>query len=208
VRKLRRSQPNHKSKKSTSNVSEPIPEKTARKTTVSLALDSDIISKLRKDADESKLSLNAKINLVLRKHVDFYKMTEDNKAIILPIQLHQFFLDEIDETKYVRKAQELTKYFLTSLITQQQRPLTFDTLVSFLFEGIAKNAGNISHVSRYVDQKDGKTCLFFRHDYDLKWSRILGAIYTQSIEHFLHYTTSCEYFTNGLEIRILDKDLH
>jgi hypothetical protein len=193
MRKLRASNTDDDLKNSKSSMNETTPKKASLKTTISFALDSDIVRKLKKEAEESSQSLNAKTNAILRKYIDFYKMTED-------------FLDEIDETKYAKKAEELTRYFLTSLITQQQKPLTFDSLVSFLFEGIAKNAGNISHVSRYVDEKDGKTCLFFRHDYDIKWSRILGSIYSQAIEHFSQYTTRCEFFENGLEIKILRPD--
>jgi uncharacterized protein (DUF4415 family) len=51
---------------------------TSKKTNVTLALDARVIRELRKEAKESQQSLNVKINAILRKHVNYYRMVELN----------------------------------------------------------------------------------------------------------------------------------
>jgi hypothetical protein len=46
----------------------------------------------------------------------------------------------------------------------------------------------------------------FVHDYDLKYSRILAAVFSRHIEHLLHYNTMSRAFSKGLEIKILEKN--
>ena len=88
-------------------------------------------------------------------------------------------------------------------MAQKHLLLTLDNVVNFFFQGLATNGWAVSNVSQYLDP-DGRTCLLFRHDYNEKRSRIIGASLKEVIEHLLHYHTTSKFFSNGVEIKILE----
>jgi uncharacterized protein (DUF4415 family) len=180
-------------------------EKNGRKVNVTLALDERIVKELRREAQESQQSLNVKINAVLRKHVDYYRMIELNKAAIIQPATHQFFLNEVDEAKYIEHLKEIGKGVISSLLVQKGLAPTLDRLVAYIFGEVCVYGGAIRNVSKYTDEEDGRICIFYRHDYDEKWSRIIAAVFSDLFEKTLHCTTATRIFPNSMEIKILEK---
>ncbi len=176
-----------------------------RKVNVTIAIDDSIINEIRKEANESGQSLNTRINAILRKHTNFYRMVEVNGGVILHPKLAQFMVDEIDEAKFTDIYKKIGNYSIESLFVTKGIPITFENFCKFYFEELAVYAGAIKSVSRLIDV-DGKTYLYFIHNYDWKWSRILSAVFSSHIEDLLHYHTISKPFQNGMTIKILEKD--
>jgi hypothetical protein len=131
-------------------------------------------------------------------------MTEVNGGVILHPKLAQFMMDEIDEAKFIDIYKMIGDYSIESLFVERRIPITLDNFCKFYFEEIAVYAGAIKSVSKHVDG-DGKTYLYFIHNFDWKWSRIISAVFSHHIEDLLHYHTISKPFQNGTTIKIIEK---
>ncbi|MEO9295019.1 MAG: hypothetical protein ABI347_05410 [Nitrososphaera sp.] len=177
-----------------------------KKTNVTIALDDYIFKEIRKEAEDSRQSLNALVSNVLRKHINFYRTAELTGVVIVPPNVFQFFINETDEGQFVKEMTKAGTDLVPSFFAQKGIPLTFENIVKISFEEVAVRGGVIRSVSKYLDKQDGKTCLFFRHDFNIKWSRILSAAFSYHIEHLLHYHTTSKIFSNSVELKILEQN--
>ncbi len=177
------------------------------KTTVSLALDAGVVKEIQKQAKEYDVSFNARVNAILTKYVMFFAVIEQDHAAVIPRKLHQFFVDEIDEAKYTVELKKIGTDIIDAMFVRTGLANTLDNLIDFTFKGICVNGGSITSVKRYVDEADGKTCLYFTHDYGTKWSRILSAAFQNHIETVLHCHTTSTLFPEGFEVKILEEGL-
>jgi hypothetical protein len=144
----------------------------------------------------------------LEKYITFFALTEQDRAAIIPHKLHQFFVNEIDETKYTEELKKIGTEIVHAMFVRAGIPSNLDSLVDFTFRGLCVNGGSITSVRKYVDKADGKTCLYFTHDYGPKWSRILCAAFQNHLEMVLHCHTSSTLFPEGFEIKIMEKELN
>jgi hypothetical protein len=80
--------------------------KDRKKTNITIALDDYIFKEMRKEAEDSRQSLNALVSDVLRKHINFYRTAELTGVVIVPPNVFQFFINETDEKQLVK---EMTK---------------------------------------------------------------------------------------------------
>lgn len=174
------------------------------KVTVSLALDRDVVTAVKEDAEENRMSFNARVNAILEKYIKFFALTEQERSAIIPRNLHQFFIDEIDGAKYAAELKKIGTDVIDALFVRSGLANTLDNLIEFTFRGLCVNGGSITSVRKYIDEEDGKTCLYFTHDYDAKWSRILSAAFMHHIETVLHCNTTSKIFPEAFEIKILD----
>jgi len=180
-------------------------DKTSKKVTVSLALDELVVEEIRKQADKSQVSFNARVNTILEKYVKFFMLAEQDRVAIIHPSTHQFFLNEIDEAKYTAELKRLATETIDGIFTQTGIRPTLDNMIKHVFENICVNGGSIRTVKKYFDE-DRRLCLFFMHDYDLKWSRILSAAFAHHIQSLFHYHITIKVFSKGFEIKILERD--
>jgi hypothetical protein len=180
--------------------------KKTKKITVSLALDENVVEEIKAQAAKMEQSFNARVNAILEKYVRFFMHVEQERAAIITRSTHQFFVDEIDEQKYTAELKRLGTDIIDAMFVQTGMANTIDNLVKFTFEGLCVNGGSITSVKKYVDEEGGKMCLYFTHDYGLKWSRILSAAFAHHIQSVLHCHTTTKLFSEGFEIKILEKN--
>ena len=176
-----------------------------KKTTITLALDDNVVEAIRGEAKELEQSLNGRINAILRKHVSFWRDVELNGAAIIPHHTHEFIVREVNEQKYCEEMKKIGNGLISFLLEQKAIPLTLEDVAGYVFGELCVNGGSIKNYSLYVDARDGKTCLFFRHDYDEKWSRILAEAFPDFLNRLFQYHMQTRVFPNGLEVKILDK---
>jgi hypothetical protein len=185
---------------------ETLQEKKEKKVTVSLALDDFVVKQIKKQSAEMDQSFNSRVNSILEKYVNFFAQLERDRPAIMPKSLHQFFIDKTDEAEYTSELRRLGDGFIQALFVQTGLAPTIDNLVQFVFELICVNTGSIRSVKSYVDDEDGRICLYFTHDYNTKWSRIISAAFAHLIETVLHLHTKIEVFSESFEIKILEKE--
>jgi len=154
------------------------------------------------------MSFNARVNEILAKYITFFAVTEQDRAAIIPRSLHQFFVNEIDELKYTNELKNMGTEIIHAMFVRAGIANTLDNLIDFTFKGLCVNGGSITSVRKYIAEADGKTCLYFTHDYGMKWSRILSAAFQNHVEIVLHCHTSSTLFPEGFEIKLLEEGMY
>jgi hypothetical protein len=158
-----------------------------KKSNITLAIDAEILDMLKNIAEGEGLSINAKINSVLWKYVTFNKYVEQDCSLIIPSRSVNFFIENIDEEKWIQEyidtLEEIVPFFFLELKTIQ----TLENTLKVVFDRLLLYGGSYKGYSSHADS-DGNLNLVFRHEYNIKWSRILSAVYARFIEKTLGHT--------------------
>jgi len=158
-----------------------------KKSNITLAIDAEILDILKNIAEAEGLSINAKINSVLWKYVTFNKYVEQDCSLIIPSRSVNFFIENIDEEKWIQEyidtLEEIVPFFFLELKTIQ----TLENTLKVVFDRLLLYGGSYKGYSSHADN-DGNLNLVFRHEYNIKWSRILSAVYARFIEKTLGHT--------------------
>jgi hypothetical protein len=161
-------------------------EKT-KKSTITLSLDTEILDVLKNMAESEGLSINSKINSILWKHITFNKYVEQDCSLIIPSRSVNFFIANIDEEKWIQEysdtLEEIVPFFFLELKTTQ----TLENTLKVVFDRLLLYGGSYKGYSSHEDNS-GNLNLVFRHEYNIKWSRILSAAYSRFIEKTLGHT--------------------
>ena len=158
-----------------------------KKSNITLAIDTEILDILKNMAESEGLSVNSKINSVLWKYITFNKYVEQDCSLIIPSRSVNFFIENIDEEKWIQEytdtLEEIVPFFFLELKTMQ----TLENTLKVVFDRLLAYGGSYKGFSSHADN-NGNLNLVFRHEYNIKWSRILSAVYTRFIEKTLGYT--------------------
>jgi hypothetical protein len=158
-----------------------------KKSNITLAIDAEILQLLKNIAEGEGLSINAKINSVLWKHVTFNKYVEQDCSLIIPSRSVNFFIENIDEEKWIQEyidtLEEIVPFFFLELKTIQ----TLESTLKVVFDRLLLYGGSYRGYSSHADN-NGNLNLVFRHEYNIKWSRILSTVYARFIEKTLGHT--------------------
>jgi hypothetical protein len=159
--------------------------KSNKKSNITLAIDTEIVNTLKNIAEGEGLSINSKINSILWKYTSFYKYVEQDSSLIIPSRSVNFFIENIDEDKWIKEysnmLDEIVPFFFLELKTAQ----TLENTLKVVFDRLLAYGGSYKGYSCHVD-KDGNMNLVFQHEYGIKWSRILSAVYARFIQKTLN----------------------
>ena len=156
-----------------------------KKSNITLAIDAEIQDIVKNIAEGEGLSINSKINSILWKYITFYKYVEQDSSLITPSRSVHFFIENIDEDKWIEEysdmLEEIVPFFFLELKTAQ----TLENILKVVFDRLLAYGGSYKGYSCHGD-KDGNMNLVFQHQYGIKWSRILSAVYTRFIQKTLN----------------------
>jgi hypothetical protein len=159
--------------------------KSSKKSNITLAIDTEVQNIVKNIAEGEGLSINSKINSILWKYVTFYKYVEQDGSLIVPSRSVHFFIENIDEEKWIEEysnmLDEIVPFFFLELKTTQ----TLENILKVVFDRLLAYGGSYKGYSCHMD-KDGNMNLVFQHEYGIKWSRILNAVYTRFIQKTLN----------------------
>jgi hypothetical protein len=159
--------------------------KSSKKSNITLAVDTEILNILKNISEGEGLSINSKINSILWKYTFFYKYVEQDCSLIIPSRSVRFFIENIDEEKWIQEysdaLEEIVPFFFLELNTAQ----TLENTLKVVFDRVLAYGGSYKGYSCHNDN-DGYLNLVFRHEYGVKWSRILSAVYTRFINRTLN----------------------
>jgi hypothetical protein len=159
--------------------------KNNKKSNITLAIDTEIVNTLKNIAEGEGLSINSKINSILWKYISFYKYVEQDNSLIVPSRSVNFFIENISEEKWIQEysnmLEEIVPFFFLELKTAQM----LENTLKVVFDRVLAYGGSYKGYSWHED-KDGYINLVFRHEYGIKWSRILSTVYTGFIKKTLN----------------------
>jgi hypothetical protein len=157
----------------------------SKKSNITLSIDTETGNMLKNMAEGEGLSMNSKINSILWKYVTFYKYVEQDSSLIIPSRSVRFFIENIDEDKWIEEysdtLEEIVPFFFLELKTAQ----TLENTLKVVFDRLLAYGGSYNGYSYHMDKNDNMN-LVFRHEYGIKWSRILSAVYIRFIQKTLN----------------------
>lgn len=156
-----------------------------KKSNITLAIDTEIQTIIKNIAEGEGLSINSKINSILWKYVTFYKYVEQDGSLIIPSRSVNFFIENIDEEKWIEEYTDTLEEIVPFFFLELQAEQTTENTLKVVFDRLLVYGGSYKGYSSHVDN-DGYLNLVFRHEYGMKWSRILSRAYTQFIQRTLN----------------------
>jgi hypothetical protein len=159
--------------------------KNNKKSNITLAIDSEIQNVIKNISEAEGLSVNSKINSILWKYISFYKYVEQDTSLIVPSRSVNFFVENIDEDKWMKEYSDMLEEIIPFFFLELNAAQTLENTLKVVFEQLLAYGGSYKGYSCHVDE-DGNMNLVFRHEYGMKWSRILSAVYTRFIQRTLH----------------------
>jgi hypothetical protein len=182
-------------------------EKASRRTPITLALDDRILTEIKQSAQQSGESINSKVNNILTKYAYFDRYTEQESALNLPGKdIVTTVLDNIEENKLIEEYKTIILDAIPSDLLQKKVNLNLENCIKYVFDGECIQGGSYQKFSYYRDN-DGYLSLEFKHIYPTKWSRIIGAAFVYLIETFLGYRSTLIILSDGLVLKIADKNI-
>lgn len=165
----------------------------------------DILEQLREEAESKNISVNSLINSLLEKHLFYYKLIEKKGMVVIPRRNFQFMLDNVEESvlkeNFRRNEFETCNRFLST-----RNYLRFDQFIDYFLDGLGVAGGFFDNYSIEKDDS-GHTIVLIEHDYNSKWSSIIGSILCEILHESFNYHTQCLYFDKTITIKILEKKL-
>ena len=73
-----------------------------KKSNITLAIDTEIVDMQKGMAESEGLSINSKINSILWKYMIFYKYVDQDNSLVIPSRSVNFFIENIDEEKWIK----------------------------------------------------------------------------------------------------------
>jgi hypothetical protein len=113
-------------------------------------------------------------------------------------------VDKIDENDLLEDFKINSIDLILTIFIEQNISITLQNLIKFCFESIGMHAGFWHSFSHYTDQ-EGHECLLFRHNYWIKWSKVLskGILHLLNVQFGFHAETTL--FSSRVMIKILEK---
>jgi hypothetical protein len=156
-----------------------------KKSNITLAIDREIQNKLKNISEAEGLSINSKINSILWKYISFYKYVEQDSSLIVPSGSVNFIIENIDEDKWIKEYSEMLEEIVPFFFLELKTTQTLENTLKVVFDRLLAYGGSYKGYSCHLDG-DGNMNLVFRHEYGMKWSRILSAVYTRFIQRTLN----------------------
>ena len=163
------------------NNKKPSFSKNGKKSNVTLSIDTEVQNVLKNIAEGEGLSINSKINSILCKYVSFYKYVEQDGSLIIPSRSVDFFIENIDEEKWIQEYSDTLEEIVPFFFLELKPEKTLENTLKVVFDRLLAYGGSYKGYSCHVDN-DGYLNLVFRHEYGIKWSRILSTVYTRFIQ--------------------------
>jgi hypothetical protein len=159
--------------------------KNGKKSNITLAIDTEVQNVLKNIAEGEGLSINSKINSILWKYISFYKYVEQDGSLIIPSRSVNFFIENIDEEKWIQEYSDTLEEIVPFFFLELKAEKTLENTLKVVFDRLLAYGGSYKGYSCHVDN-DGYLNLVFRHEYGIKWSRILSTVYTRFIQKTLN----------------------
>jgi hypothetical protein len=175
------------SNRSGRNNRDPSPCERIKKSTISLALDAETLDKLKNMAEGEGLSINSKINSVLWKYITFNKYVEEDGSLIIPSRSVNFFIENIDEERWIQEYSDTLDEIVPFFFLELKTIPTLENTLRIVFDRLLLYGGSYKGCSCNADN-NGNLNLVFRHEYNIKWSRILSVAYSRFIERTSGHT--------------------
>jgi hypothetical protein len=175
-----------------------------KKTTITLSLNQGVMDELKEEADKEQISLSAKVSKILSKHIVTYRFSQDIKSVFITQKTFSLIVEQIQEDLLLDDFTNNALDFIPTVFHAKNIPFTIDNIIKYALGGAALDGGIYDHFQHYKDS-EGFTILVMRHNFGLKWSRILSRGQADLIENMLGCHTSSTILPSSVIIKVSPK---
>jgi hypothetical protein len=180
--------------------------KSNKKTTITFAIDNKILKIIREDANSHKISINAKINEILLRYALCYRYTEAGEAIIFPPAAMELLLNTFEEDTLVRLYSSVVNDLVPSMLLENRLALNLKNWIEYVFKGQLLFGGSYQAFSYFKDE-EGHVNFVFRHQYGIKWSRVISTVYVEFLEKTLNIHTTSSILPSSVTIKTVERNI-
>jgi hypothetical protein len=156
-----------------------------RRVTVNLFIEEGIVNSLRQDAQDKRVSLNARIN----------EIVSTQFAV---------FIELMDEEKTAEIMQTDGTATMLAYFQHNNIPITLDSIIEVAFANVSIASGVCTKFTQHIDE-EGYRCLVFDHRYGIKWSRIIAKVFSYLLEKTCNVNISATLLPNTIALKIIDR---
>jgi hypothetical protein len=172
-----------------------------KKTTITLAIKQNVLDELKEEADKDQTSLSAKVSMILSKHIVTYRFSQDIKSVFVSEKTFSLIVNQINEELLLDDFTNNAIDFIPTVFLAKNIPFTLDNIIKYALRGAGLDGGIYNHLHHYKDQK-GFTNIVMRHNFGLKWSRILSKGQSHLIEKMLGCQTSSIILPSSVTLKV------
>jgi hypothetical protein len=180
--------------------------KSDKKTTITLAIDNRILKIIRDDANSHKISVNAKINDIVLRYALCYRYSEAGGGIIFPPAAMELLLNTFEEDTLAHLYSSVIDDLVPSMLLENRLALSLKNWVEYVFEGMLLFGGSYQGFSYFKDE-EGHVNFVFRHQYGIKWSRIISTVYMEFLEKSLNIHTTSSILPSSVTIKTVERNI-
>ena len=180
--------------------------KSDKKTTITLAIDNRILKIIREDANSHKISVNAKINDIVLRYALCYRYSEVGGGIIFPPAAMELLLNTFEEDTLVRLYSSVIDDLVPSMLLENRLALSLKNWTEYVFKGMLLFGGSYQGFSYFKDE-EGHVNFVFRHQYGIKWSRIISTVYMEFLEKSLNIHTTSSILPSSVTVKTVERNI-
>jgi hypothetical protein len=172
-----------------------------KKTIITLSLNQDVLDELKEESVKEQISLSAKVSKILSKHIVTYRFSQDTKSVFVTQKTFNLIIEQVDEDLLLDDFTNNALDFVPTVFYAKNIPFTIDNIIKYALIGAGLEGGIFNHFHYYNDS-EGFTNLVMRHNFGLKWSRILSKGHARLIEKMLGCHTLSTIFSSSVIIKV------
>lgn len=158
---------------------------------LTLSIDDTIYDAIKNKAQKENQSINAVINQVFSKHLQFHRYLEEQHHVILPLEMFVSVVDLVGEKEILNTLTIHASEIIPSLFAHHNIPYTLENLIEYFLKGPMILGGAYSLID--IIQNETKTTITLEHKKGQLWSKVLGKGLCNIIQNYFGY--ECDYET-------------
>lgn len=143
-----------------------------KKESVSFRLDSFMLSRLRKEADEKVISVNMLVNQIIKHHIDWHSIAP--KAGFVPVRkyLITHLLDNLSEDQVKGIAEQIARTTNMECLMLLKNKISIESALDFIESWL-----RASDIAYRHERTEFKHTFVIQHNMGQRWSIYLGELY-------------------------------
>ena len=158
-------------------------------------IDKELIDRLKRDADEREISLNALINQILRRYVEWELYEKKLGMISLPKQLVKELCKSLPNEEIIRLGEKMGKNMLADIIMFMKGKIDQDTFLSWLDARLKHSSLEVNHCF-----EDNTHLIIIKHDLGEKWSLYHKVVFEFIFQELLNKKVDIDYNENVMKL--------
>jgi len=146
---------------------------------ITFRLDSSMVSRLRKEADEKEISVNRLVSQIIKHYIDWHSIAP--KAGFIPVRkyLVTHLLDKLSEEQLKANAEQVASTTNLDILMLFKNKISIESALDFIESWL--KASDIVYIHERIEFKH---TFVIHHNMGQQWSIYLGELYTHLFNLF------------------------